>query len=232
MPPSEIAWLNLRRPVTGVDAIAVAVRRPACLPAWCRVDGQDDAGRGARGGVRDGVEAEYGRVYTEVGRTAAALAERGVRAHRARAGLVRGLPRGLRRVLFCDTDAFTTAVFHEAYLGSRRRLRGARGARATTFMSCAGSTCREHGTRSARARRGARSRDGTWSSARERLAVAPRRGPPAGRLSAARGPSTACSRLGRIVTLRHDACPTRISWLGSRGGGFGVPRRGASGTCL
>ena len=33
--------------------------------------------------------------------------------------LVRGLPRplGARGLLFCDTDAFTTALFHEVYLG-------------------------------------------------------------------------------------------------------------------
>ena len=48
-----------------------------------------------------------------------AVDERRVHAHRADAVLAGGLPRGggAREVLFCDTDAFTTAVFHEAYLG-------------------------------------------------------------------------------------------------------------------
>jgi NadR type nicotinamide-nucleotide adenylyltransferase len=63
---------------------------------------------------------EYGRVYTEVGRRSGAPWESWEFAHIARVhcwyeDFVAGLA---RRVLFCDTDAFTTAVFHEAYLGT------------------------------------------------------------------------------------------------------------------
>jgi HTH-type transcriptional regulator, transcriptional repressor of NAD biosynthesis genes len=63
---------------------------------------------------------EYGRVYTEVGRVPGTPWQRWEFEHIARvhcwyedfhAGFA-------RRVLFCDTDAFTTAVFHEAYLGA------------------------------------------------------------------------------------------------------------------
>ena len=63
---------------------------------------------------------EYGRVYTEVGRERGAPWASGEFTHIARVhcwyeDFLAGLARGL---LFCDTDAFTTAVFHEAYLGS------------------------------------------------------------------------------------------------------------------
>ena len=63
---------------------------------------------------------EYGRPYTEARpRPRRALDERGVRAHRAHPLLVRDFLAGYaHRVLFCDTDAFTTAVFHEVYLGT------------------------------------------------------------------------------------------------------------------
>jgi len=63
---------------------------------------------------------EYGRVYTEVGRPRGAVWESSEFAHIARihcwyedffARLAKG-------VLVCDTDAFTTALFHEAYLGA------------------------------------------------------------------------------------------------------------------
>jgi HTH-type transcriptional repressor of NAD biosynthesis genes len=62
---------------------------------------------------------EYGRVYTEVGRTRSAPWESREFTHIAHAhcwyeDLLAGFA---QRVLFCDTDAFTTAVFHEAYLG-------------------------------------------------------------------------------------------------------------------
>jgi HTH-type transcriptional repressor of NAD biosynthesis genes len=62
---------------------------------------------------------EYGRVYTEVGRVRGAPWESWEFAHIARVhcwyeDFLAGFA---RRVLFCDTDAFTTAVFHEAYLG-------------------------------------------------------------------------------------------------------------------
>jgi HTH-type transcriptional regulator, transcriptional repressor of NAD biosynthesis genes len=63
---------------------------------------------------------EYGRVYTELGRRPDAPWRSDEFEHIARVqcwyeDFLAGLA---RRVLFCDTDAFTTAVFHEAYLGS------------------------------------------------------------------------------------------------------------------
>ena len=63
---------------------------------------------------------EYGRVYTEVGRKRGAPWESWEFAHIARVHCWYEdfLATFARRVLFCDTDAFTTAVFHEAYLGS------------------------------------------------------------------------------------------------------------------
>lgn len=63
---------------------------------------------------------EYGRVYTEVGRKRGAPWESCEFAHIARVHCWYEdfLATLARRVLFCDTDAFTTAVFHEAYLGS------------------------------------------------------------------------------------------------------------------
>ena len=64
---------------------------------------------------------EYGRVYTEVGREHGAPWESWEFAHIARVHCWYEdfLATLARRVLICDTDAFTTAVFHEAYLGSR-----------------------------------------------------------------------------------------------------------------
>jgi HTH-type transcriptional repressor of NAD biosynthesis genes len=62
---------------------------------------------------------EYGRPYTELGRDPEAAWTSAEFTHIARiqcwyedclAGSARG-------VLFCDTDAFTTALFHEVYLG-------------------------------------------------------------------------------------------------------------------
>ncbi len=63
---------------------------------------------------------EYGRVYTEVGRERGAPWKSWEFTHIARVhcwyeDFLAPFARG---VLFCDTDAFTTAVFHEAYLGS------------------------------------------------------------------------------------------------------------------
>jgi HTH-type transcriptional regulator, transcriptional repressor of NAD biosynthesis genes len=62
---------------------------------------------------------EYGRVYTEVGRSRDAPWTTDEFVHIARVhcwyeDFLAGLA---TRVLFSDTDAFTTAVFHEAYLG-------------------------------------------------------------------------------------------------------------------
>ena len=63
---------------------------------------------------------EYGRVYTEVGRERGAAWKSWEFTHIARVHCWYEdfLAVFARRVLFCDTDAFTTAVFHEAYLGS------------------------------------------------------------------------------------------------------------------
>jgi HTH-type transcriptional repressor of NAD biosynthesis genes len=63
---------------------------------------------------------EYGRVYTEVGREHGAPWTSWEFAHIARVHCWYEdfLATLARRVLFCDTDAFTTAVFHESYLGS------------------------------------------------------------------------------------------------------------------
>ena len=61
---------------------------------------------------------EYGRPYTEVGRDRGAPWTSAEFAHIARIhcwyeDFLAGFA---HRVLFCDTDAFTTAVFHEVYL--------------------------------------------------------------------------------------------------------------------
>lgn len=63
---------------------------------------------------------EYGRVYTEVGRAPDAPWASDEFAHIARVHCWYEdfLAGEASRVLFCDTDAFTTAVFHEAYLGA------------------------------------------------------------------------------------------------------------------
>jgi NadR type nicotinamide-nucleotide adenylyltransferase len=63
---------------------------------------------------------EYGRVYTEAGRPRGAPWESWEFAHIARVHCWYEdfLATLARRVLFCDTDAFTTAVFHAAYLGA------------------------------------------------------------------------------------------------------------------
>jgi HTH-type transcriptional regulator, transcriptional repressor of NAD biosynthesis genes len=66
---------------------------------------------------------EYGRVYTEVGRPRGAPWRSGEFEHIARVHCWYEdfLAAHADRVLFCDTDAFTTAVFHEAYLGRPAR---------------------------------------------------------------------------------------------------------------
>jgi NadR type nicotinamide-nucleotide adenylyltransferase len=63
---------------------------------------------------------EYGRIYTELGRPADAPWTSWEFTHIARLQCwwEDFLAPLARRVLFCDTDAFTTAVFHEAYLGA------------------------------------------------------------------------------------------------------------------
>jgi HTH-type transcriptional repressor of NAD biosynthesis genes len=64
------------------------------------------------------VNPEYGRPYTELGRDAEARWTSAEFTHIARihCWYEDFLAGYARRVLFCDTDAFTTAVFHEVYL--------------------------------------------------------------------------------------------------------------------
>ena len=63
---------------------------------------------------------EYGRPYTEIGRDPEAPWTSAEFTHIARitCWYEDFLATEARRVLFCDTDAFTTAVFHEVYLGT------------------------------------------------------------------------------------------------------------------
>lgn len=66
---------------------------------------------------------EYGRPYTEIGRPEEAPWTSWEFTHIARiqCWYEDFLVGCCERVLFCDTDAFTTAVFHEVYLGSPAR---------------------------------------------------------------------------------------------------------------
>jgi HTH-type transcriptional repressor of NAD biosynthesis genes len=66
------------------------------------------------------VNPEYGRPYTEVGRDRDAPWTSAEFTHIARihCWYEDFLAGYAHRVLFCDTDAFTTAVFHEVYLGT------------------------------------------------------------------------------------------------------------------
>jgi HTH-type transcriptional regulator, transcriptional repressor of NAD biosynthesis genes len=62
---------------------------------------------------------EYGRPYTEIGRDPAApwTSAEFTSIARLQCWYEDFLAGFARRVLFCDTDAFTTALFHDAYLG-------------------------------------------------------------------------------------------------------------------
>ena len=66
------------------------------------------------------VNPEYGRPYTELGRDRDAPWTSTEFTHIARihCWYEDFLAGSAQRVLFCDTDAFTTAVFHEVYLGA------------------------------------------------------------------------------------------------------------------
>jgi NadR type nicotinamide-nucleotide adenylyltransferase len=66
---------------------------------------------------------EYGRPYTELGREPGTPWTSPEFAHIARiqCWYEDFLAGHASRALFCDTDAFTTAVFHEVYLGTRAR---------------------------------------------------------------------------------------------------------------
>src|SRR6476646_5673524 len=63
---------------------------------------------------------EYGRPYTEVGRDHDApwTSEEFTHIARIQCWYEDALAGSARELLFCDTDAFTTALFHEVYLGS------------------------------------------------------------------------------------------------------------------
>jgi HTH-type transcriptional regulator, transcriptional repressor of NAD biosynthesis genes len=65
------------------------------------------------------VNPEYGRPYTEVGRDRERpwTSEEFTHIARIHCWYEDFLAGYAREVLFCDTDAFTTAVFHEVYLG-------------------------------------------------------------------------------------------------------------------
>ena len=120
--------------------------RQAGAPARRGVDGQDDARARAREGrTRQLWNPEYGRPYTEIGRDPEAPWTSDEFTHIARIHLlVRGLPRRLRArdVLFCDTDAFTTAVFHDVYLGTPATAFADLLGRPTTSPSSAASMSR------------------------------------------------------------------------------------------
>ena len=62
---------------------------------------------------------EYGRPYTEIGRPRDApwTSAEFIHIARMQCWYEDCLVAGARELLFCDTDAFTTAVFHEVYLG-------------------------------------------------------------------------------------------------------------------
>jgi NadR type nicotinamide-nucleotide adenylyltransferase len=63
---------------------------------------------------------EFGRPYTEIGRNPDApwTSDEFTHIARIQCWYEDTLARSAREVLFCDTDAFTTAVFHEVYLGA------------------------------------------------------------------------------------------------------------------
>ena len=88
---------------------------------------------------------EYGRPYTELGRDPEAPWTSAEFTHIARiqCWYEDCLAGSARRALFCDTDAFTTALFHEVYLGEpTHAFDELVDARATTSSSSAASTCR------------------------------------------------------------------------------------------
>jgi NadR type nicotinamide-nucleotide adenylyltransferase len=64
---------------------------------------------------------EYGRPYTEVGRDPEApwTSDEFTHIAQMQCWYEDFLAGSATRLLFCDTDAFTTAVFHEVYLGVR-----------------------------------------------------------------------------------------------------------------
>ena len=66
---------------------------------------------------------EYGRPYTELGRDPASswTSDEFTRIARIQCWYEDVLAASTRRLLFCDTDAFTTALFHEVYLGEPTR---------------------------------------------------------------------------------------------------------------
>ena len=87
---------------------------------------------------------EYGRPYTELGRDPDAPWTSAEFTHIARiqCWYEDCLAGSARRALFCDTDAFTTALFHEVYLGEPTHAFDDSSSAATTSSSSAASTCR------------------------------------------------------------------------------------------
>jgi HTH-type transcriptional regulator, transcriptional repressor of NAD biosynthesis genes len=70
--------------------------------------------------LEDAWNPEYGRPYTEIGRDHEApwTSEEFTHIARIQCWYEDCLATTARRVLFCDTDAYTTALFHEVYLGA------------------------------------------------------------------------------------------------------------------
>ena len=91
----------------------------ARLPARCRIDREDHPCADAGGGVRHGLEPGVRASLTEIGRDPDApwTSDEFTHIARIQCWYEDTLARSAREVLFCDTDAFTTALFHQVYLG-------------------------------------------------------------------------------------------------------------------
>jgi HTH-type transcriptional regulator, transcriptional repressor of NAD biosynthesis genes len=99
-------------------AIVRAVRRVCILGA--ESTGKSTLAEALAGRYATVWNPEYGRPYTQLGRVAGAPWSSWEFTHIARiqCWYEDFLAAVARRVLFTDTDAFTTAVFHEVYLGT------------------------------------------------------------------------------------------------------------------
>ena len=109
---------------------------------------------------------EYGRPYTEIGRDREApwTSQEFTRIARMQCWYEDCLATGARELLFCDTDAFTTALFHEVYLGEPTHAFDDLVARLTSSSSCADWTCLGGTTGSGSSRRSAAPcTSATWS---------------------------------------------------------------------
>ena len=87
---------------------------------------------------------EYGRPYTEIGRDPDApwTSDEFTHIARIQCWYEDSLAGSARGVLFCDTDAFTTALFHEVYLGEPTHAFDDLSSGRYDLTSSAGSTCR------------------------------------------------------------------------------------------